>query len=83
MALTAANNTQDGISLAFGGIDVISVKTLLSDNLKSSSANRFLVGGELGNHKTISGEAGEAFTISKDAGNTTQNIYYSYQFVKV
>lgn len=80
MAVVAISQLQSGISIAINGADVITEKSIIADQLISDFTNRFGIGGSSGSHHVIEGQTDEPITITKNAGNTTQAIYYSFEF---
>ena len=73
---------QSGISVAFGGADIITEKSLegLTSATPLQSVDEFKIGHGTSNHTFIIGEVDAAVTITKDSGNTVQGILYAYEF---
>ena len=84
---TTSGSTQAGISVAVGSNTLINALTVSGGT--PNAASRFSLGNfqpyaagdpPFGNYKQFTGKVGEALTIVKNAGNTSQTIYYGYEF---
>lgn len=73
---------QAGISVAVGGVDIITEQILngISASSPVDSAGEFKINHGDNNHTFVLGGIDKAVTISKNAGNTAVAIIYAYEF---
>ena len=85
---TTALAIQSGISILFGGIEVLT-NLSIAGGVPNAVDGRYSIGSYFpyaagvppsGNHKYITGKTGENLVVNKVAGTTAQTIYYAYEF---
>ena len=87
----ASNNNQINISVAFGGVDIVTAKTLTA--IGTADLDYFVIGDLSGSTNpnpydrpaftpSVIGGVGENLTVSITTGSTTRTIRYSTQILK-
>lgn len=78
--LGSAGGGQGGISVNFGGSQVLPTTTVADAAATSIPSASTLIGGNIPTMTEIVGGLNQNMEIIKDAGNTTSPVLYSYQY---